>query len=206
MGWSRDENTQNLAERWRWDVDPRDDSRIARQLHRTPWPIGVYRLDKRAWREDCFHCLPEPAALNLMNHVQGKAFQREVVPVVQSLWLYGLKTLLTVDRVHALPTWLCSAEVLLPLVSFKALRAVMRQRACARGTIDSGMRANNIVKQKVPVVWLTHILRARDERAMRLIQLLSVGWRVLRLTEFIVHREAHTNHSAADSRALPTSL
>jgi hypothetical protein len=166
----------------------------------------VYRLDKRALLEDFFYFLPELAALNLMNHVQGKAVQREMVPCVQYLWLHGLKTLLTVDRVNALPTWLFSAEVRMQVVGFKAQRALIRQRECTWGTIDSGMQANNIIKQEVTVVWLTHILRARDERAMRLIQLLSVEWRVLRLTEFIVHREAHTNHSAADSRALPTSL
>jgi G:T-mismatch repair DNA endonuclease (very short patch repair protein) len=68
------------------------------------------------------------------------------------------------------------------------------------------MQANNIIKQEVTVVWLTPIRRARDERAMRLIRLLSVGLRVLTLTECIVHWEAQTNHGAADSRALPTGL
>jgi hypothetical protein len=120
IGWSRDENTQNLAERCRWDVDPRNDSRIARQLHRTPWPMGVSRLDKRAWLEDCFDFLPELAVLHPMKHVQGKAVQREMVPGVQYRLRYGLKTLLTVNCVKALPAWLFSDEPLLWSVGFMA--------------------------------------------------------------------------------------
>jgi hypothetical protein len=129
-----------------------------------------------------------------------------MVPSIQYLWLYDLKKLFTVDRVNALPTWLFSAEVLMQLVGFKAQCAVMRQRAYTRGTIYSGMQANNIIKQEVTVVWLTHILRTRGERAMRLIHLLSVALRVLTLTEVIVHRKAQTNRGAADRRALPISL
>ena len=189
-----------------WYVDLRDDSRIAQQLHSMPLTIGVYRLDKGALLEDFFHFPPELAALNPMKHVQEKAVQREMVPFVQYCLLYGLKKLFTVDRVNALSTWLVSVEVLIQLVGLKAQRATMRQRACTRGTIYSGMQANDIIKQEVTVVWLTHIRRARDERAISLIQLLSVGLRVLTLTEFIVHREAQTNHGAADSRALPTGL
>jgi hypothetical protein len=48
------------------------------------------------------------------------------------------------------------------------------------------------------VVWLPRIRRALDERAMRLMRLLSVGLRVLTLTEFIVHREAQPTRGTAD--------
>jgi hypothetical protein len=113
MGQSRREITQNLAERLCWDVARRDDSRVARQLYRTPLVHGVYRLDKGALLDDFLHFLPKPGRGNLRNHAQGTTVQREMVPFIQYLWLYGLKKLFTVDRVNALPTWLFSAEVLI---------------------------------------------------------------------------------------------
>jgi hypothetical protein len=94
-------------------VDLHDDSRIARQLYRTPLTIGVYRLDKGAMSVDFVHFPPELAALNPMNHVQGKTVQREMVQFVQYRLLYGLKKLFTVDRVNVLSTWLLRAEVLI---------------------------------------------------------------------------------------------
>jgi hypothetical protein len=42
-------------------------------------------------------------------------------------------------------------------------------------------------------VWLTHILRARGDHAIGLIQLLSVGLRVLTLPEFIVRLQLATH-------------
>jgi hypothetical protein len=41
MGQTADEITENLAERWRWEVARRDDSRVARRLYRKPVVDGV---------------------------------------------------------------------------------------------------------------------------------------------------------------------
>jgi hypothetical protein len=73
---------QNLAERLCWDVACRDESRAARPSYRKPLVNGVYRLDKGALLDDFFDFLPELAVLNLLNHVQGKAVQPEMVPFV----------------------------------------------------------------------------------------------------------------------------
>lgn len=68
---------------------------------------------------------------NLMARVQGTAMQREMVPVVQSRWRYGLKTLFGMERMNALPALVCSAEALRRLVGFNAQH--VRHGVCQRG-------------------------------------------------------------------------
>jgi hypothetical protein len=41
MGQTPDEITQNLAERWCWEVARRDDARVARRLYRKQLVDGV---------------------------------------------------------------------------------------------------------------------------------------------------------------------
>jgi len=56
MQQTRDEITQNLAERLWWEVARRDDSQVARRLCRKPVVEGVYRLDAGAVLDDCLQC------------------------------------------------------------------------------------------------------------------------------------------------------
>jgi hypothetical protein len=65
MGQRRHEITQTLAERLCWKVARRDDSRVARQLYRTPLTNGVYRLDKGALLDDFLHFFPKLGRGNL---------------------------------------------------------------------------------------------------------------------------------------------
>jgi hypothetical protein len=77
MGQSRHEITQHLAERWCWDVPHRDDSRVARRLHRKPLVDGAYRRDEGALLADFCDFPQELGVVNLMHHVREKAVQRE---------------------------------------------------------------------------------------------------------------------------------
>ena len=52
--------------------------------------------------------------------VQGTAIQRVMVPFVQYILLYSLKTLFGIERMNALPALLCSDEALMRLVDFNA--------------------------------------------------------------------------------------
>jgi hypothetical protein len=131
MGQNRDEISQNLAERLCWQAAHRDDSRVARRLYRQQIVDGVYRLDEGALVDDCFHCMRELGGIDLMARVQGTAIQREMVPVVQDLWLYGLKTLFGIESMKALPALLCSDEALMRLVGFNAQQ--VRHGVCQRG-------------------------------------------------------------------------
>ena len=125
------EVTQHLAERWCWQAARRDDARVARRLYRRPVVDGVYRLDEGALLEDLFYFLPQLGVVDWLHDVYRTAIQREMVPVVQYVLLYSLKTLFGVDSMHALPPWLCSDEALMRLVGFKA--QPVRQGVCQRG-------------------------------------------------------------------------
>ena len=84
---------QNLAERLCWQAAHRDDSRIARRLYHKQVVDGVYRLDEGALLDDFFHFLHELGVADWLTDVQGTAIQRVMVPYVQYILLYSLKTL-----------------------------------------------------------------------------------------------------------------
>jgi Transposase DDE domain len=158
MEQTREAITTNLAERWCWQVARRDDARVARRLYRKQVVDGVYRLDEGALLDDFFHFLQELGVVDLLGRVRGKAIQREMVPFVQYLLLYGLKTLVGVESMNALPALLLSDEALMRLVGFNATQVregvcrrshEKRQGAKAPGPICPDTLAKNIVKLNV---------------------------------------------------------
>jgi hypothetical protein len=155
MGPTREAITQNLAERLCWQAAQRDDARVARRLYRKEVVDGVYRLDEGALLDDFFHFLRELGALDLMERVQGKAIRREMVPTVQYLSLYGLKTLFGIESMNALPALLFSDEALMRIVGFNAQQvrygvchrgAAKRQHPRTTGPICPDTLANNLEK------------------------------------------------------------
>jgi hypothetical protein len=155
MQQSNDELAQNLAERLCWEVARRDDARVARRLYRKQEVDGVYRLDEGAVLDDFFHFLRTIGVMALLEDVHGVAIQREMVPYVQYVLLYGLKTLFGIESMNALPALLFSDEALMQLVGFNAqhVRQGMCQRGAAKrqgartpGPISPETLANNIVK------------------------------------------------------------
>jgi hypothetical protein len=56
----------------------------------------------------------------LLEEVHGAAIQREMLPYVQYVLLYGLKTLFGIESMHALPALLFSDEAVMQLVGFNA--------------------------------------------------------------------------------------
>src|SRR5262245_1284381 len=116
MTQTRDEITQNLAERMCWEAARRDDTRIARRLSRKQVVDGVYRLDEGAVLDDFFHFLLAIGVMALLEEVHGAAIQREMVPFVQYVLLSGVKSLFGIERINALPNLLFSDEALMQLV------------------------------------------------------------------------------------------
>jgi hypothetical protein len=131
MGQTHTELTENLAERLCWEVARRDDVRIARRLYRKEVVDGVYRLDEGALLDDFFHVLRGIGVMALLENVHGTAIQREMLPYVQDILLYGLKTLFGIKSMNALPALLFSDEALMPWVGFNAQQ--VRNGVCQRG-------------------------------------------------------------------------
>ena len=155
MGQTHDEITQNLAERWCWQVARRDDTRVTRRLYRQQVVAGVYRLEAGALLDAFCHVLQAIGVMALLEPVHGAAIHRELVPFVPYRLLYGVKTLGGMKRINALPRLLCRDEALMPLVGFKAQQvrpgvcrrgAAKRQRARSPGPIGPATLANKRVK------------------------------------------------------------
>jgi hypothetical protein len=131
MQQTRDEITQNLAERLCWQVARRDDARVARRLYRKQVVDGIYRLDQGALLDEFFHFLQTLGVMALLEQVYSVAMQRVMVPCSQYVLLYGLKTLFGIESIKALPTLVFSDEALMRLVGFNAQQ--VRHGICQRG-------------------------------------------------------------------------
>jgi hypothetical protein len=131
MGQTPDEITQNLAERLCWEVARRDDARVARRLYRKQLVDGVYRLDEGALLDDFLPFLQAIGVLTLLQEAHGAAIQRTMLPFVQYVLLYGVKTLCGMESMNALPSLLFSDEAVMQLVGFNAQQ--VRQGICQRG-------------------------------------------------------------------------
>lgn len=158
MPQTREEITTNLAERLCWQVAQRDDARVARRLYRKELVDGVYPLDAGAVLDEFFHFLRDLGIVELLEDVRGKGSQRELVPMVQYVLLYGLKSLFGIASMNALPELLFSDEASMRLVGFNAhqVRHGVCQRGAAKrrgprtaGPICPEALANNLVKLDV---------------------------------------------------------
>jgi hypothetical protein len=67
-----------------------------------------------------FPFLEELGALERMAQVRGTALEREMIPYVRYILLYGVKTLFGIKSMNALPALLFSDEALMRLVGFNA--------------------------------------------------------------------------------------
>jgi len=119
---------------------------------------GVYGLGEGALLDDFFHFLQAIGVMVLLEEAHGAAIHRQMVPFVQYVLLYSMKTLFGMESINALPSLLFSDEALMQLVGFNAQQ--VRQGICRRGaTKRQGERlpgpicpdtlANNIVKWNV---------------------------------------------------------
>lgn len=131
MEQTRETITTNLAERLCWQVARRDEVRVARRLYRKQLVDGVYPLDAGALLDEFFHFLRELGIAELLEDVRGKGIKREMVPMVQYVLLYGLKTLFGIEHMNALPELLFSDEASMRWVGFNAHQ--VRHGVCQRG-------------------------------------------------------------------------
>ncbi len=68
----------------------------------------MYRLGEGALLDDFFHFLQELGVIDWLDDVQGTGVRRVMVPCVQYILLYGLRTLYGIVSMNALPAR-CSA-------------------------------------------------------------------------------------------------
>jgi hypothetical protein len=81
--------------------------------------------------DDLFYFLHQVGVMRMLSEVHGTAIQREMLPCVQCVLLYGVETLLGIESINALPALLFSDGALMRLVSSNAQR--VRRGVCQRG-------------------------------------------------------------------------
>jgi len=106
------------------------------------------------WMDTCFHVLPAVGVRALLEHAHGQPSRAQGSRSSKSVLLYRLKTLWVIESMHVLPSCLCSDEVPMLWVGFKArqIRHGMRPRGVATwqderqtGPIGPDTLAQNIV-------------------------------------------------------------
>jgi hypothetical protein len=153
MAHTRETIRQNLAERLCWQAARRDDARVARRLYRKQVVDGVYQVDEGALLDDFFYFLQQLGVVDLLGDVQGTAVQRQMVPCVQYVLLYGLKTLLGIESMHALPALLFSDAALMRRWGSRRTRC---GTGCANGARPHGRgRAPGDLSAQMPwpITW-----------------------------------------------------
>lgn len=155
MEQTREAITTTLAERLCWQVAQRDDMRVARRLYRKQIVDGVSPLEAGAVPDEFFPFLAELEVRTLLQQARGKGVERELGPMVQSILLYGLKTLFGIASMKAWPELLFRDAASMRLVGFKAHQvrhgvcprgAAKRQGPRTAGPICPEALANNLVK------------------------------------------------------------
>jgi hypothetical protein len=152
---SPEDVTTNLVERLDWRFARRDESRIARRLWKKQAVDAISSLEEGAILDEFVHFLGEVGVLPRWQALQGDGIQREMVDFFQYAMLYGMKTLLGIEAMNALPALLFSDEAAMRLAGFNAVQ--IRDGICQRshekrqgtkppGPICPDTLADNIVK------------------------------------------------------------
>src|SRR5215813_9544655 len=81
----------------------------------------------------------------LVEQVYGTAIQRALLPVVQYILRYGLKPLVGIERLKALPTVWCRSEALRRLVGLNAQQVCQRGVTTRQGERPQGPRCSDIL-------------------------------------------------------------
>jgi hypothetical protein len=150
---------------------------VARRLYRKQVVDGISQLDEGALLDDFFYFLHELGVVDLLSDVQGTAAQREMVPCVQYVLRYSLKTVFGIASMNALPALLRSDAALMRLVGFNAQQvrhgvgqrgAAQRQGPPTTGPICADALADTIVQLNLQGLeaWFNRVIRALAQAAM----------------------------------------
>jgi hypothetical protein len=109
-----------LVERLTWQVAGRDDAEVARAVHAGEELDGVHPLGEVGLLDEFFHFLTVSNVLPLLGDLELPLVKRAIVPVIQFVLLYLLKTLLGIASMNALPALLFSNVAAMTLIGFNA--------------------------------------------------------------------------------------
>jgi len=152
---SREDIRRTIAERLSWQTAQRDNPRVARAVYEGAEVDAIYNLDEAGLLDEFYHFLEMIGFLSLVQGMQLPGVERVLIPVVQFILLYLLKTLLGIESMNSLPPLLFSNVALMTLIGFSAYQVAngltqrgddRRQKKDKQGPLTAQCLAQNISK------------------------------------------------------------
>jgi len=158
---TRDETRRVVVSRLDWRSAQRDDQAVAQAIHAGESMDGIYNLDEAGLLDGFYHFLDAIGFLGLIGGLGLPGVKRVVLPVLQFVLLYLLKTLYGIASMNALPPLLFSNVALMRLIGFNAHQIgqgltrrgdARRRLRPKRGPLSPQCLAQNMESTKKPGV------------------------------------------------------
>ncbi len=117
---TREDIRRRMVSRLDWRSARRDDRTVAQAIHAGKGIDAIYNLDEAGLLDEFYHFLEQIGFLSLSAGLPLPGVKRVLLPVLQFVLLYLLKTLYGIASLHALPPLLFSNVALMRLVGFNA--------------------------------------------------------------------------------------
>ena len=144
-----------VRERLTWQAARRDDVQVAQAIHAGEELDALHELSEAGLLDEFFHFLETLGVLRLVEEMRLPGAQRILIPVVQYVLLYLLKTLFGIGSMNALPALLFSNVAVMTLIGFNATQiaagftqrgASQRRRKPQQGPLSPQCLAQNVCK------------------------------------------------------------
>jgi len=117
---TREDTRRGAVSRLDWRSARRDDQAVAQAIHAGAGIDAIYNLDEAGLLDAFYHVLEQIGFLALIAEVRLPGVRRVLLPVLQFVLLYLLKTLYGIASMNALPPLLFSNVALMRLIGFNA--------------------------------------------------------------------------------------
>ena len=117
---TREDIRRRMVSRLDWRSARRDDRTVAQAIHAGKGIDAIYNLNEAGLLDAFYHFLEQIGFLGLSAGLRLPGVKRVLLPVLQFVLLYLLKTLYGIASMNALPPLLFSNVALMRLIGFNA--------------------------------------------------------------------------------------
>lgn len=128
---TREQMQQTVLKRLFWHTAERDDAKVTDHLFRRREMDSVFTLDEATLFDFFFHYLREIQVFPLLEAITPKGRQRELVPFIQFIMVFLMKTIGSIPKMETVDELLLTDELLMGICGFNAYQ--VRNGSCQRG-------------------------------------------------------------------------
>lgn len=125
------EIVNNVVSKLSWHMATRSEPRVAKAIYQGKEIAGIYGLEETGLLDGFYEYLEKLGVIKLLGEISPLGVMRVMVPFVQFVLLYFLKTLFGVESINSLPRLLFSNEGAMRLIGFNAHQ--VEHGVCRRG-------------------------------------------------------------------------